>query len=182
MRPGVVDSAVGAKRTAALAAALAAGILLLDQIAKVAIVRNLAVNESIEVVPHVLSLRHTENPAFAFGSFAMAAPESLVLPLVLLPIALFASLLVALRDRETRRSLLVPVALILGGALGNWVDRVSRGVVTDFLFFHGGSRRALVYNFADLAILAGMALIALWGIGRLVARFATARTGRTESA
>jgi signal peptidase II len=61
--------------------------------------------------------------------------------------------------RATTTSYAVAFGLILGGTIGNLVDRVSRGLVTDFIYFHHASFNYPVFNVADSAITAGVGLI-----------------------
>lgn len=63
--------------------------------------------------------------------------------------------------RATTRLVAVALGLILGGALGNAVDRFSYGWVADFYYFHVGSFHWYVFNLADVAIVVGVALLLL---------------------
>ena len=64
-------------------------------------------------------------------------------------------------SRTTTRLPTIALGLILGGALGNAIDRLSYGWVADFYYFHFGSFHWYVFNLADVAIVAGVALLLL---------------------
>ena len=64
-------------------------------------------------------------------------------------------------SRTTTRLPAIALGLILGGALGNAIDRLSYGWVADFYYFHFGSFHWYVFNLADVAIVAGVALLLL---------------------
>ena len=159
-REGAHRSAVE-KQAMLFGGAVVLGVFALDQLSKLAITRHLRLGEAIEIIPHLLSLRHVENPAFAFRTLAKLDAELLVAPLILVPMILTIALVALLRNRRVGPALLLPGALILGGASSNLADRIARGVVIDFLQYHSGARRVSVYNLADLAIFAGMLVLAL---------------------
>jgi signal peptidase II len=61
--------------------------------------------------------------------------------------------------KATHRLQAMALGLIIGGALGNVVDRVWHGAVMDFLHFHWGNWSWYIFNFADVGIVAGVALL-----------------------
>ena len=129
----------------------AAGALLLDQASKFLI--RAFVREPITVIRGFLSITPQENTGAAFGAFAGAGQLLILISLV----AIFA--IVKLRS-ERRRSRLLAAALglILGGAVGNLIDRLASGAVFDFLDFHFWP----VFNLADTAIVIGVGLLAIY--------------------
>ncbi|HEY9193964.1 MAG TPA: signal peptidase II [Methyloversatilis sp.] len=83
-------------------------------------------------------------------------------------------LVMLLRRHATERLMPLGLALILGGAIGNLIDRVMLGAVVDFLYFHVGSHGFPAFNVADSAITLGVALMLADQLGL------TSRTTRAE--
>lgn len=127
-------------------------VLSLDRITKFIIQRNLALNDSFPVLKNFFHLTLVHNRGAAFGILKNQLP-------LFIFTSLFAVGLIALSLKEKRRSLLYRTALslILGGALGNLIDRLTLGYVIDFLDF----RIWPVFNVADSAITVGACLLAL---------------------
>ncbi|HEX9932103.1 MAG TPA: signal peptidase II [Allosphingosinicella sp.] len=153
------DSRVRRNRIIGLIAA--ALVFLLDQAAKYVVTVPLQLQERENGVMQILpffDLRWTENRGVSMG-FLPADGETTRWLLVGLTgaIALFVA---AWMWREKRRDDAIGLALVLGGALGNILDRVRFGYVVDFLDLHFGSVRPfLVFNVADAAITIGVLLL-----------------------
>ncbi|WP_020648885.1 signal peptidase II [Solimonas variicoloris] len=132
-------------------------VILVDQITKQLVVRHLNWFDVIPVVPH-LNLVHMKNTGAAFSMMSDASP----VVFVLLGVAVSIGILIWLR-RHPRDQQLVAVALslIMGGALGNVIDRVTRGHVVDFVDFYVGSWHFAAFNVADIAISCGAGLLIL---------------------
>lgn len=144
-------------------------ILVLDQWTKWLVERSIPLHGSIEIVPGVFYLSHVRNSGVAFG--LMPAHGELWRELLLVVVAatalvLVGRLFVAADPRERR--FLVALSLVAGGAVGNLVDRVTTGAVTDFLAVYLGSYRWPDFNLADSALVVGIGLFLLdaWGPGR----------------
>jgi signal peptidase II len=141
---------------------LAFAVLALDQATKYGVERFTAIGSSRVLVPGMLNLVHTTNPGVAFGLFA-EQPTAWLAPVLILfsvaVIALLAWLLVT--GRGGGRLGQWGLALILGGAAGNVLDRLTRHSVTDFIDFYVGSHHWYTFNIADSAIVAGAALVVL---------------------
>jgi signal peptidase II len=139
---------------------LALAVLTLDQWTKWLIETHLAEQSSHEVIPGLLHISHVRNTGVAFGLFAEPGRDggSWLLSLF----GLIALGLIALMFRRTPagdRRLLLALALVLGGAVGNLLDRVWSGAVTDFIAVYLGSYRWPDFNVADSAISIGLVLI-----------------------
>jgi signal peptidase II len=135
---------------------------VLDRATKVWAERSLAGRSPVEVVPGVLNLRFTQNPAGAFGLFGG-------IPLLFLVATLVAVLAIAVASRRlTSTGVAVGLGLIMGGALGNLTDRIARGpglsgTVVDFFDLGWWP----VFNVADVGIVLGAALVIVSGrLGR----------------
>ena len=135
-------------------AGLAAVVLALDQATKWWMLQRLTLGESLPLLPGIFHLTLVRNPGIAFGLFA--GQGGMVLGLALLLVAV---LVVTVKSKPSAWPLPVSWAmgLILGGALGNLLDRLRFGAVVDFLDF----RVWPVFNLADSCITVGAALI-LW--------------------
>jgi signal peptidase II len=114
------------------------------------------------LVPGLLNFVHTNNPGVAFGLLADARSQWVSLVLVLFSavvMLLLVWLLVAGRAGGRRGQL--GMALILGGAAGNVLDRLVRRSVTDFIDFHILDHHWYTFNLADSAIVVGATLVFL---------------------
>lgn len=125
--------------------------LVIDQAAKTAVQTLMYLGESIPVLPPVFYLTYIMNPGAAFG--LLANQKTLFVTVTVL---LAAGVLLGYRKLPPDRFLLrYGLGLVLGGALGNLVDRLRFGRVVDFLDF----RVWPVFNLADTAIVIGACLL-----------------------
>jgi signal peptidase II len=132
--------------------AVAFGLTVLDQVSKFVVLQNLELGQSIPVVPSVLYFTLVQNTGIAFGLFQNN-------PMLLTYLISFCVLLLALysiRIRKESKIEQLAFALILGGAVGNLIDRVRLGWVVDFIDF----RIWPVFNIADSGITIGVVLLA----------------------
>ena len=117
-----------------------------------------------------LMLRYAENPGAAFGLFRRLPPGARG-PLFHL-VSIGAVVLITvywLRLRGTRQEIwaLIGLPLVLGGAIGNWVDRLARGFVIDFIEAHWKDVYTWPsFNVADSAIVVGVVLLLIDGMAR----------------
>jgi signal peptidase II len=140
-------------------------IVVLDQITKQVILHTIAFGQTVDVLPPVFSLLLTFNPGAAFSFLAWASGWQRYFFML---IALAASILIVymLRKHERDRFLCFALALVLGGAVGNLIDRAIYGAVVDFLLLRWpGGPRLLdpwpAFNLADSCITIGAALL-IW--------------------
>lgn len=141
----------GAKRAWLLAGVLAAAVVALDQVAKAVVEANLVTGEQVEVLgPLELTLSHNRGVAFGLASGGGAV-------LVLFTLAALTVVGVLFARDPARPWMWVAVGLLTGGALGNLADRVIEGAVTDYVDFLTWP----AFNLADVAIVAGVVLLAL---------------------
>ncbi len=137
--------------------ALAALIAALDQLSKAAVARILTAGVNIEVTPFFnLVLVHNRGAAFSLLSNASGWQREFFIA-----IAVIASVwIVYLLRRHPRETLFCfALSLILGGAIGNVIDRVLDGAVLDFLDFHVAGYHWPAFNVADSAITCGAVLL-----------------------
>jgi signal peptidase II len=140
---------------------LAFAVLALDQWSKWLVEVHLPQLGTTEVIPGVLNFTHIKNTGVAFGLFAAhgdAAQTAILSGVGLL--ALGVVLLYFWRTPREEVLLLTSLALVLGGAVGNLVDRLAAGGVTDFIDFYIGAWHWHTFNVADSAITIGLVLMA----------------------
>jgi signal peptidase II len=139
--------------------AITAPVIGLDQLTKFYVAASLPLYGTRAIIPNWLDLTYTLNPGAAFSLFAtMPATVRSVLFLVLSCTASVV-LLFLLGRRSTSTVSRVGFALILGGTIGNLIDRLFRGRVVDFIYFHHDWFSYPVFNVADSAITVGVAII-----------------------
>ena len=144
-------------------------IVVSDQITKALVRRALDLHESISIIPDLLALTRVHNTGAAFGMFNAAdfPGKTLVLTAVatfaLLGVAWYAASIPS-GDRLARFG----VACILGGAIGNLIDRATAGYVLDFVDASWQGWHFWAFNVADAAITIGVVLMIfdLLGLGR----------------
>jgi signal peptidase II len=141
---------------------IALGVIILDRVTKLAIVEALRLGQGIPVVPGFFDIVFILNPGAAFG-FLATLSDQVRNPLFILISVLAVILIVFYHTRYLRSRHLVSVALglVLGGALGNLIDRVHYGMVVDFLDVHVGPYHWPAFNVADSAISIGVGLMIL---------------------
>lgn len=162
---GVVEiSRQSGARISALITALL--VLIADRISKLLILHSMGPFDSMSVIPGWLRLVHAENAGAAFGVLAQGAPivRSIVLIGVSGAVLVFVATALwsrngAFRSVSTRFGL----AFILGGAIGNLLDRIFRGTVTDFIEVYHGTWSFPAFNVADSAITVG-AILLIWDL------------------
>jgi signal peptidase II len=139
---------------------LSFGVLAADRATKFAIEHYTSVYFRFPVVSDIVTLVHNQNPGIAFGVFSNSNSPWLA-PLLLLSSALVSALLVWLlmTGRIGGRLAQAGLALILGGAAGNALDRLIHGGVTDFVEIRLGTFSWPAFNVADSAISIGAALV-----------------------
>jgi signal peptidase II len=138
-----------------------APIVVLDQWSKVYIRSHFHLYQSRPLVGGWLDLTYTLNPGAAFSLFATMPPAFRSIFFIALSIIATGVLIFMMGRKATTMSYSIAYAMILGGTIGNLIDRVARGLVTDFIYFHHASFSYPVFNLADSAITAGVALILL---------------------
>lgn len=103
------------------------------------------------------------NPGGAFGLLGQAAPGTrLAVFIVVVLIALIALIWAFCHYYRQNRFMAVVLALIIGGAIGNLIDRIRFGFVIDFLDFHAKGWHWPAFNVADICVTLGLALVIIY--------------------
>jgi signal peptidase II len=146
--------------------ALAVGVIVLDQIAKAVVRATVPLYESVTIVPNLLNVTHVRNSGAAFGllssvDFPLKTPLlAVVATAALLAVGAYAASL-AHHQRVAR----IGLALIVGGAAGNLIDRIIWGSVVDFVDVYWRAYHFWAFNVADSAITIGVAMMILDMLG-----------------
>lgn len=141
---------------------LLAAIVMLDQITKIAVDSTFALHQSIPVIEGFFHLTYVRNKGAAFGILAGGPPWLRLSFLIAFSIAAVIFVLITLRRLPPEEKMLtIALTLILGGAVGNLIDRVLRGEVIDFFDFHYRGFHWPAFNIADSCITVGVALALL---------------------
>lgn len=139
---------------------IAAAVVVSDQLTKLRLRAAVGRHESIEVVPGLFNIVHVCNPGGAF-SFLAGAHDGWRLPFFFVAAAAaIVMLVIFLRQTDERqRFLQFALAGILGGAVGNLIDRVRFGCVTDFLDVYWRQYHWPAFNVADSFISVGVVIL-----------------------
>lgn len=129
---------------------IAISVFVLDQIIKFIISNAMIVNQSIPVVNNIFNITYVQNKGAAFGIF-----WGIGWPLILIGILVILGIVYFHEKMKINDFTQLPLALLLGGSMGNIFDRVFRSYVIDYLDF----RVWPVFNLADIMINVGVLLI-----------------------
>ena len=139
---------------------LTPAVVILDQITKIYIDGAMQLYQSIEVLENLFNITYVRNKGAAFGILS-GANESLRVPffLVVSTIAIAVIIYMIYSYKEESKIFPLSLALILGGAIGNAIDRIRIGEVIDFLDVHWYEHHWPAFNVADAAICIGVAFL-----------------------
>jgi signal peptidase II len=146
-----------------------AGIIVLDQLTKFAVRATIPLYAKRSIIPNLLDLTHVQNTGAAFGVLNAADfPFKSIVMIAVAALALVAISLYARQLGHEERLSRYGLAFILGGALGNLIDRAISGYVVDFVDVYWGTAHFWAFNVADAAITVGaiLVLLEMIGIGR----------------
>lgn len=132
-------------------------VILCDQISKLIVSRLMYRGQSITVIPHIFSITYVKNPNAAFG-IPLATP---MVMMILTSIATALLVFYFAKLKEKGSLLYVGLALIIGGALGNLIDRFRMRQVIDFIELGVKNFKWPVFNIADSCVTIGIIAI-LW--------------------
>ena len=136
----------------------ALGILVVDQVSKALVVANVAVGERVRVVGDLVQIWHAQNSGAAFSLFQGGS-------IVFVVVSVLSLGMVAYFHRSLRaRSWWVHLVLgvVLGGTLGNLIDRLRQGYVTDWASVGLGDLRWPTFNVADSSLVVGIGVLVLY--------------------
>ncbi len=135
-------------------------VVILDQATKALVIGMVKLQDTIELLP-ILDIVYLENTGAAFSILAQAGGWQRWF-FIILGLVVSIVLMVWLRRIRAEQILLaVGLSLVLGGALGNVIDRVMHGYVVDFIYFHWRQHYFPAFNVADTAISVGAGFLLL---------------------
>lgn len=138
-----------------------------DQISKGLVREKVAPLEFIEVINDNLILTNIENTGAMMSVGQGLSPFLKIILLQLLPVLVLSILIYkTLRKSQLDRWLAIAFAFLVGGGIGNLVDRIAYGSVTDFLQIRIGSLKTGIFNMADVSVTLGVLLILFIAIRR----------------
>ena len=137
-------------------------VVVLDQIVKAVVRQHVALNESVTVIPGFFDLTRVHNTGTAFGFMnGMDFPFKTVILACIAALALTSLAFYAASLPYEQWLARTGLALILGGAAGNLIDRIRWGYVVDFVDVYWSGWHFWAFNVADAAITIGVALMIL---------------------
>ncbi len=140
------------------------GMVFLDQATKLYIDSNMELHQSIQVIKNFFQITYIRNSGAAFGILSGFKSPWLTLFFVLISVVAIGIIMFYYhKTPENQRLTLVSFALIMSGAIGNFIDRAFYGEVIDFLYFHWYQHYWPAFNVADSCITIGVSLL-LWNM------------------
>ena len=141
-------------------------VVVLDQLTKFMVKALIPLYSKREIIPNLLDLTHVQNTGAAFGVLNAAEfPYKSAVMIAIATLALVAISLYARQLGSDEKLSRYGLALILGGAFGNLIDRAVSGYVVDFVDVYWGEAHFWAFNVADAAITIGAILVLLERIG-----------------
>lgn len=137
---------------------VAAGIVVADQVTKALVVANLEVGERVQVIGDLVQVWHAQNWGAAFSLFQGGNLLFIAVTVVALGMVVYFHR--TLRERATW--LHAVLGVVLGGTLGNFIDRLRLGYVTDFVSVGVGDLRFPAFNVADSSIVLGIGALVIY--------------------
>ncbi len=146
-----------------IASILAGAIVALDQLTKVMVLSRFRLGESYTIIENFFNLTFVKNFGAAFGFLAQSHPEFRdVFFLVMPPAAMVVIFLLLKGVQNNDRTQILALSSIMGGAIGNYIDRLRFRYVIDFLDFHWFNQYSWpAFNIADSAIVIGVGVL-MW--------------------
>jgi len=131
-------------------------IVIIDQVTKYIVLKNISLNQMIPVIEDFFYLTLHKNSGGAWGILQ----NSRIFFLVAIPVISAGVIYSIVKNKNSVMRL--ALSLILGGAIGNYIDRLLFGTVTDFFLFYIGPYPFPVFNVADIAVTCGTILLVVY--------------------
>lgn len=151
------------KRKYVILISLSLFLIVFDQVTKILIMESFRLGETLPVIQGFFDITHVHNTGAAFGFLAKADPMwrkpfFLIVPMIALGVIAY----IFRKIPDTSIKLAVALSCVIGGAVGNLIDRVRLGYVVDFLLFHWDYKWQFpAFNVADTAICIGVGILML---------------------
>lgn len=129
--------------------------LIIDQITKILIIKFLPLSDSVEIIKNFFYIIPTNNTGAAFSILIGQR-----IFLILITIAILVFLIQYIKKNKIERKIdIISFSFIIGGSLGNLIDRIIRGSVIDFISLKFGNYNFPIFNIADTLIVVGVILL-----------------------
>ena len=133
---------------------------LVDQIIKIIVMGTMGVNSSVSIIDNFFSLTYVENDGAAWSIFS----GNRVFLIIISIIALVLIYLYFFKNQNMKKFELINYSILIGGILGNLLDRIKFGKVIDYLDFNIFGFSFPVFNFADICIVVSVILLLIYSI------------------
>ena len=130
-------------------------VIIIDFITKLIISNNLVMNTSVEIIPNFFSLTYTHNYG---GAWSIFNNNTLAITIISF-IVIIGIIYYLLKNKVTKKIEIIGYSLLLGGAIGNFIDRIVYGYVIDFFDFYIFGYDFPIFNIADIGIVVGIILL-----------------------
>lgn len=131
--------------------------LIIDQITKILVVNSLVPGENIEIIKNIFSIIYTNNTGAAFSILLGKRIFLIVVAVLIIGVLLY----YIKRNKIEKKIDIIALSFIIGGSLGNLIDRIIRGYVIDFISIKIGNYNFPIFNVADILIVIGVFLLLL---------------------
>lgn len=137
---------------------ISVGIVIFDMVTKLMVTNNMTLGQTIPVIEDVFHITYIENTGASFGIFPGARWFFVVVTVLLIA----GVLIYTIHEKENNKIYLLGVSFMIGGGIGNLIDRVLIGSVTDFFDFC--LINFAIFNVADCFVVVGVILLAIYVI------------------
>lgn len=131
--------------------------LIIDQITKILVVNSLVPGENIEIIKNIFSIIYTNNTGAAFSILLGKRIFLIVVAVLIIGVLLY----YIKRNKIEKKIDIIALSFVIGGSLGNLIDRIVRGYVIDFISIKIGNYNFPIFNVADILIVIGVFLLLL---------------------
>ena len=135
--------------------------LIVDQITKILVVNSLVPGENIEIIKNIFSIIYTNNTGAAFSILLGKRIFLIVVAVLIIGVLLY----YIKRNKIEKKIDIIALSFVIGGSLGNLIDRIVRGYVIDFISIKIGNYNFPIFNVADALIVVGVILLLLGAKG-----------------
>ena len=140
--------------------------VLLDFVVKIIINNNIALYDSINIIPNFFSITYVRNTGAAFSIME----NNRVLFIIIAIIALILIYKYLIMNKVIDRYLMISYSMLVGGIIGNMIDRIIYGYVIDYLSFNIFGYNFPIFNLADTFIVISIIMLLLYEVGGRDAR------------
>lgn len=135
--------------------------LIIDQITKILVVNSLVPGENIEIIKNIFNIIYTNNTGAAFSILLGKRIFLIVVAVLIIGVLLY----YIKRNKIEKKIDIIALSFVIGGSLGNLIDRIVRGYVIDFISIKIGNYNFPIFNVADALIVVGVILLLLGAKG-----------------